>query len=131
MPVESGDLPSACQNYQTQIEQVTRVPIVLDLIQLGLGVDGHTASLVPNDPVLEVTDSDIGLTSEYRGRRRMTFTRPVIQRAKRQLWLVAGEQKRRIIDQILSNDPSIPASHVLGANATMLTDQGAMPEYLI
>ena len=130
MPVETDDHEQAAARYQNQLEQITGQPATLDLILLGLGDDGHTASLVPGDPVLDVTDRDVAITANYRGRQRMTFTRPVIQRARKQLWLVSGANKKRALDQFLSNDSTIPASQVLGVDATVIVDQDAVPENL-
>ena len=65
-----------------------------DLIHLGLGADGHTASLVPGDAVLDVRDRDVAITGAvYQGRRRMTLTFPVLDRARQILWVVAGAER--------------------------------------
>src|SRR5919206_139686 len=83
-----------------------------DLIHLGIGADGHTASLVPGDPVLEVTDRDVAITGEYQGRRRMTITYPVLERARFVLWFVHGDDKAAILPAVLDGDPSVPAGRV-------------------
>ncbi len=89
MPVESPDL------YVAALEYAAGLPACFDLVHLGVGDDGHTASLVPGDPVLDVVDRDVAITGTYRGHRRMTLTFPVLDRARRALWLVAGASKRR------------------------------------
>ena len=93
MPVESGDLDAAAAQYAAMLQQIAGMPPVLDLVHLGLGPDGHTASLVPGDPVLDVTDADVALTGIYQGRRRMTLTYPILNRSRRILWLVTGSDK--------------------------------------
>src|SRR6266700_2177040 len=93
MPVESPDLAAAAAQYAATLREIAGSPPVLDLAHLGLGPDGHTASLVPGDSVLNVTDRDVALTGVYPGRRRMTLTYPMLNRARRVMWLVTGEDK--------------------------------------
>ena len=127
MPVETDSLEMAAVDYATQMGHIVGVPVELDLIQLGLGDDGHTASLVPGDPVLEIQDRDVAVTETYQGRRRMTFTTPLLLRAKEQMWLVSGEQKQAAAEKLLAGDPSIPASSAICPNATLLIDAPANP----
>src|SRR5258705_4077053 len=96
MPVEAPDLEAAASRYAETLWAIAGSPPVLDLVHLGLGPDGHTASLVPGDPVLDVTDADVALTGVYQGRRRMTLTYPVLYRSRRIVWLVTGGGTRRI-----------------------------------
>jgi 6-phosphogluconolactonase len=98
---------------------------VLDLVHLGLGDDGHTASLVPGDPVLEVTDKDVAATGVYREWRRMTLTYPAINRARRVLWLVTGSEKAPMLVRLMDGDPTIPAGRVDRDCALVLADRAA------
>lgn len=119
MPVEADDLAGACDTYAAAL------PERLDLIHLGLGADGHMASLVPGDPVLEVADADVALTGVYQARRRMTLTYPAIARARGILWLVAGSDKRTALAQLLARDPAIPASRVGNVDQVLFCDADA------
>jgi 6-phosphogluconolactonase len=125
MPVESPDLPVAARTYAHTLESLAGTPPVIDLVHLGLGPDGHTASLVPNDPVLKVTDADVGLTGVYMGRPRMTITYPVINRARQILWLVTGADKAGPLHRLRDADPGIPAGRVRQDHAIVLADRSA------
>jgi 6-phosphogluconolactonase len=125
MPVESPDLEAAARQYAATLANVAGSPPVLDLVHLGLGPDGHTASLVRGDPVLEITDSDVGVTGIYQGRSRMTSTYPVLNRARRVLWLVTGKEKVGMFARLLGADPSIPAGRVNQDRASVLADRAA------
>ncbi len=93
MPVEEKDLEAAAASYARLLQQIAGSPPVLDLAHLGLGPDGHTASLVPGDPVLDVSDRDVAVMGFYQQRRRMTLTYPILNRSRRILWLVTGPEK--------------------------------------
>src|SRR5262245_49316993 len=125
MPVESADLDSAGREYAATLRQIAGSPAVLDLAHLGLGPDGHTASLVPGDPVLDVTESDVALTGSYQGRRRMTLTYPALNRARRILWVVTGSEKARPLVRLRAADPVIPAGRVRQDDALVLADREA------
>lgn len=116
MPVTEADLEAAADRYAGSL------PDVFDLVHLGVGDDGHTASLVPDDPVLEVTDREVALTGEYRGRRRMTLTYPVLDRARRVLWLIAGYEKTPMLPRLLAGDRSIPAGRVSSSEQLVVVD---------
>jgi len=125
MPVESADLESASRAYAATLQQIAGNPAVLDLAHLGLGPDGHTASLVPGDPVLDVTDSDVALTGLYQGRRRMTLTYPMLNRARTIVWLVTGPEKVEMLARLSAGDRSLPAGRVRQDQAVVLADHDA------
>lgn len=123
MPVEADDLDAAAAEYAVDL------PDAFDLVHLGLGPDGHTASLVPGDAVLDVTDRPVAPTSgEYQGRRRMTLTYSGLARARELLWLIVGESKRDPLSRLLAGDPSIPAGRVIAGASTVLVDASAAPD---
>ena len=125
MPVESPDLEASAAQYTRTLREIAGSPPVLDFVHLGLGPDGHTASLIPGDPALGVTGADVALTGTYLGRRRMTLTYPVINRSRRILWLVTGSGKAGMLRRLRDSDPSIPAGRVLGDRALVLADRAA------
>jgi 6-phosphogluconolactonase len=125
MPVESHDLEAAPLEYAEVLRAISGSPPVLDLVHLGLGPDGHTASLVPGDAVLNVADADVALTGIYQGRRRMTLTYPVINRARRILWVVTGSEKAEALHRLSEGDTSIPAGRVSREQALVLVDRTA------
>jgi 6-phosphogluconolactonase len=125
MPVDDPDLQAAAARYARTLQEIAGAPPVLDLVHLGLGPDGHTASLVPGDPVLDVTDADVALTGVYQGRRRMTLTYPLINRSRRILWLVTGGEKVGMFGRLRDGDPSIPAGRVRRDGALVVADRAA------
>lgn len=125
MPVESPDLEAAAAEYAAILRRIAGSPAVLDLVHLGLGPDGHTASLVPGDPVLNVKDADVAITGLYQGRRRMTLTYPIINRARRVLWVVTGSEKVQMLNRLFDGDESIPAGRVRREGALVLADDAA------
>jgi 6-phosphogluconolactonase len=119
MPVASA---TPAQDYQRLLERTVGSPVVLDVVHLGLGDDGHTASLVPGDPVLGVTDTDVATTGDYRGYRRVTLTHPALDRARLLVWLVTGADKAEPLRALLDGDTSIPAGRVRAARSVVVCD---------
>ncbi len=125
MPVEEKDLEVAAKNYAAMLGKIAGTPPVLDLAHLGLGPDGHTASLIPGDKVLEVTDADVALTGIYQKRRRMTLTYPLLNRSRRVLWVAIGNEKIEMLSRLLNGDLTIPAGRIRSENALVVADQAA------
>lgn len=122
MPVEASDLAAAAATYASGL------PERFDLVHLGLGPDGHTASLVPGDPALGVTDRDVALTEPYQGHRRMTLTYPVLDRARQIVWLVTGAEKADALRRLRAGDHSIPAGRVAAGSQRVIADDAAVGE---
>src|SRR6202142_1872950 len=125
MPVEDKDLEAAAASYAGTLQEIAGTPPGLDLAHLGLGPDGHTASLVPGDPVLDITDRDVALTGIYQQRRRMTLTYPMLNRSRRILWLVTGPEKAGMLVRLRNGEITIPAGRIRQARALGLADRAA------
>lgn len=120
MDVDSDDLEEACRNYARVL------PEFIDLIQLGIGPDGHCASLIPGDPVLAVTEQLVALAGPYQDTLRMTLTYPALATANQLLWLISGEDKRDALAKLLASDPSIPAGRVQAPSSLIMADRAAV-----
>ena len=125
MPVNSPDLEAAARSYAADLRSIAGDPPVLDLVHLGLGSDGHTASLIPGDSSLDVTDENVALAGPYQGRRRMTLTFPLINRARHVLWVVTGADKAVMFRRLLDGDRASPAGRVCQDRASVLADRAA------
>lgn len=125
MPVELPELEAAAKQYAGTLRAFSGTPPVLDLAHLGLGPDGHTASLVPGDPVLNITDTDVGVTGVYMGHRRMTLTYPILNRSRKILWLVTGAEKVAMLPRLQAGDVAIPAGRISRDQAVVLADRAA------
>lgn len=125
MPVEQADSEVAAREYAETLTRVVGESGILDLVHLGLGPDGHTASLVPGDAVLDVRDRSVALAGPYQGRLRMTLTYPVLDRARQILWLAPGASKTEMLQRLKDGDPSIPAGRVSPDHAHIFTDRAA------
>jgi 6-phosphogluconolactonase len=119
MPVTAGDLDAAARRYAAQL------PESFDVVHLGLGSDGHTASLVPGDPVVDVRDRRVALTAPYEGHHRMTLTRPVLDAARLRVWLVTGEDKAPAVERLLAGDPDRVAARIRASASMVILDRAA------
>ena len=127
MPVESPELETASDGHASLLRKLTGAPPVIGLVHLGLGPDGHTAAVVPGDPALEVDQADVALIGLCQGRRRMTATYPILNRARRVLWVVTGADKAPIVDRLLAVERGIPAGRIRNKRALLLSDRVAAP----
>ena len=125
MPVEARDLDAAAREYAETLHRLTGPSGRLDLVHLGLGPDGHTASLVPGGPELEVRDAPVAVTGVYQARRRMTLTFPVLDNARQILWVVTGDDKREMLLRLCDGDAAIPAGRVASHAAVVMADRAA------
>ncbi|HYO83105.1 MAG TPA: 6-phosphogluconolactonase [Bryobacteraceae bacterium] len=130
MPVECHDLVAAAAKYGASLRAIAGSPPTLDVVQLGLGRDGHTASLLPGDAALAIEDSDVAMTGFYDGRCRMSLTYPMINRSRVILWIVTGAEKAEMLGRLLNGDQSIPAGRIRRHNSLVIADEaaaGALP----
>jgi 6-phosphogluconolactonase len=125
MPVDSGDVRDGAARYEDTLRHVAGLPPILDVVHLGLGPDGHTASLVPGDPVVAERDHEVAFSQAYQGRRRMTLTIPLLSRARHLVWLVCGSAKAGAVLRLLIADPTIPAGQIAMERAELFVDEDA------
>lgn len=126
MPVDCKNLDDATRQYAFKLSALAGEPAVLDLVHLGLGEDGHTASLVPGDAALDTNDCDVAITGMYCGQRRMTLSYPIINRARRILWMITGASKSDMLNRLIQADINIPAGRVRQRRATVIADAAAL-----
>ncbi len=127
MPVGASDLASAAHAYQGLLESIGGAPLRFDIVQLGLGADGHTASLVPGDPVLEAVDRDVAVSGVYQGTQRMTLTLAALARARLRLWLVTGPDKASALQELVDGTAVTPANRVERRGHTRCDRPGVRP----
>jgi 6-phosphogluconolactonase len=125
MWVDRASLYDAAESYARELAQVAGDPAILDVVHLGLGADGHTASLFPGDPALGIEDRSVGLTNEHNGYRRMTLTMPVLNRARSVIWFVTGADKADVVGELYAGGAAFPAGRVSRRRAILVVDQAA------
>jgi 6-phosphogluconolactonase len=127
IPVEAPSAAEAARRYEHALVRVAGAPPVFDLVQLGLGEDGHTASLVPEDPVLEIADRAVGIARSYQGTERVTLTFPTLDRARERMWLVTGAAKTRALAALIDGTGPTPAVRITRAATVVIADRAAAP----
>lgn len=125
MPVEAEDLDRAAAAYADVVHEIAGRPATIDVVHLGIGTDGHTASLIPGGPWRDEGTDPVVVTAPYQGRRRMTLTLSALSGARRVLWFVSGAAKAPVVRRLVEGDPSIPAGAVEASRAVLLVDPAA------
>ncbi|MEX2122559.1 MAG: 6-phosphogluconolactonase [Woeseia sp.] len=125
--VEKEDAELAIGDYSRTLNDFAGAPPVLDVVHLGIGADGHTASLFADDAPLHDTRHWVGVSRRHEGHRRLTLTLPVLNRAQSVVWFAVGASRRAVLARLHAGDPEIPASHVQRERAVCFTDLAAAP----
>jgi 6-phosphogluconolactonase len=123
-PLEGAALEQAADAYAAVVEEVCGG--VIDCAHLGLGPDGHTASLVPDDAVLSEGHRAVAVTgAPYQGCRRMTLTYPALAAARSLVWLVTGDDKADMVPRLVRADATVPGGRVRADRAILVVDHAA------
>ncbi|MGB9346179.1 MAG: 6-phosphogluconolactonase [Ilumatobacteraceae bacterium] len=118
MPVTVADLAIGARRYGAGL------PERFDVVHLGLGSDGHTASWPPGDRVVD-SERPCEAIGEFNGLARMTLTPPVVNAARSRLMLTLGASKAPMVARWLLRDPSIPANRVRRGATWLFLDPAA------
>lgn len=127
MPVEQDDAHAAAADYAETLARTLGPGGSLDLVHLGLGADGHTASLLPGDPALEEAAAVI-VSQAYQGARRLSLSAAVLSAAHERVWLVTGADKHDALARLLRGDPAIPAGRLDRRRSIVFTDLSVSPD---
>ena len=127
MPVEIEGPDMAAGQYARILAECSGDPPTLDIVHLGIGADGHTASLFIDDSLIGETQRTVAVSRSYEGYRRLTLTLPVLNRARHVVWFAVGAARRAALARLYEGDTAIPASHVQRDHATCFTDREAAP----
>jgi 6-phosphogluconolactonase len=125
MPVTEAAPSDGAGEYAALLAACAGSPPALDVVQLGLGEDGHTASLFGPTGAAEQVTGDVAVSGVHGGRRRMTLTLPVLNRAAFVLWLVTGESKRGVLERFIDADSALVAVAVRRDRAYLIADAAA------
>jgi 6-phosphogluconolactonase len=122
---ETTDTHAAARTYSATLTALAGVPPIIDVVQLGLGPDGHTASLFPGQ-TLELVTRFVGLSPPMLGWPRLTLTLPVLDAARRIIWFVTGSDRGAPLRGLLAGDPAVVGSRVRRGSATVFADRAAV-----
>jgi len=127
MPVEIADPDAAADSYAGTLADWAGEPPELDVVHLGLGADGHTASLFAGDSPLGETLRPVAASRLHDGYRRLTLTLPALAGARCIIWFAVGAARRAALARLLDGDAAIPAGRVRRDRAVCFTDPGSAP----
>jgi len=117
---------TAALAYEREL-QALHTDVMFDVTLLGLGPDGHTASLFPDSPMLDERERWTGVV-EALGHTRVTLTYPVLNDSAHVAFLVTGAEKRDVLKRVLAGDMSLPASRIKPKGEKLfLVDSAAAP----
>ncbi|MDX2379416.1 MAG: 6-phosphogluconolactonase [Acidimicrobiia bacterium] len=117
MPVTAANLDVAAADYATTL------PERFDIVHLGVGSDGHTASWPPGRDL--PNNSDVIAVADFRGHDRLTLTPAVVARARHRLVLVNGADKAAVVAAWMAGDPGLPASLIPRGDTVVFLDPAA------
>ncbi len=121
--------PGSIEEAALAYDALIRAAPPIDLVHLGLGPDGHTASLFPGSPTLDESEQLVVVAGDdLHPRPRLTFTFPGIARARLVVVTVAGAEKRDAVERIRAGE-DLPGGRIRGERVLWLGDRAAMGEH--